>query len=183
MVPDVLLLLRPIDVHIGVNISEQKSGTERMKKRKKRELVFFTPPGAQLVLLCTAFQTLNGFCPSYDNPGYRYPGPYTARTKGPFTLVGIPAGYRAARYFIPPAVAFTSGVNLAGNGERYANELTALSRCRHRQWRDNSKTKALIGQVHDTARDPAGISLWKRSSAVPLGCHAEINKSALIGLV
>ena len=66
---------------------------------------------------------------------------------------------------------------------RYANELTALSRCRHRQWRDNSKTKALIGQVHDTARDPAGISLWKRSSAVPLGCHAEINKSSLIGQV
>ena len=58
-----------------------------------------------------------------------------------------------------------------------------MSRCRHRPWRDNSKTKALIGQVHDTARDPAGISLWKRSSAVPLGCHAEINKSALIGQV
>ena len=89
----------------------------------------------------------------------------------------------ARRDTLPPAVAFTLGVKLAGNGERYANELTALSRCRHRQWRDNSKTKALIGQVHDTARDPAGISLWKRSSAVPLGCHAEINKSALIGQV
>ena len=49
---------------------------------------------------------------------------------------------------LPPAVAFTLGVKLAGNGERYANELTALSRCRHRQWHDNSKTKALIGQVH-----------------------------------
>ena len=24
---------------------------------------------------------LNGFCPSYDNPGYRYAGPYAARTK------------------------------------------------------------------------------------------------------
>ena len=35
---------------IGVDISERKSGTERMKMRKKRELVFFLPPGAQLVL-------------------------------------------------------------------------------------------------------------------------------------
>ena len=24
---------------------------------------------------------LHGFCPSYDNPGYLYPGPHTARTK------------------------------------------------------------------------------------------------------
>ena len=30
---------------IGVNIREQKSGTERTKKRKKLELVLFTPPG------------------------------------------------------------------------------------------------------------------------------------------
>ena len=30
---------------ICVNIREQKSGTERVKKRKKQELVLFTPPG------------------------------------------------------------------------------------------------------------------------------------------
>ena len=29
----------------GVNISERKSGTERTKKRKKRQFVFFSPPG------------------------------------------------------------------------------------------------------------------------------------------
>ena len=29
---------------IGVNISERKSGTERTKKRKKQEFVFFPPP-------------------------------------------------------------------------------------------------------------------------------------------
>ena len=29
---------------IDVNMSERKSGTERTKKRKKRELVFFLPP-------------------------------------------------------------------------------------------------------------------------------------------
>ena len=40
----------PCHLVIGVNISERKSGTERTKKRKKRELVFFPPPGAQLVL-------------------------------------------------------------------------------------------------------------------------------------
>ena len=34
---------------IGVNISERKSGTERTKKRKKRELLCFPPPGAQLI--------------------------------------------------------------------------------------------------------------------------------------
>ena len=32
--------------YIGVNISERKSGTERKKKRKKRELVFLPPPGS-----------------------------------------------------------------------------------------------------------------------------------------
>ena len=31
--------------HIGANIRERKSGTERTKKRKKRELVFFPPLG------------------------------------------------------------------------------------------------------------------------------------------
>ena len=34
-----------ITCSIGVNICKQKSGTERTKKRKKRELVRFTPPG------------------------------------------------------------------------------------------------------------------------------------------
>ena len=33
-----------------INISERKSGTERTKKRKKRELVFYQSPGAQLIL-------------------------------------------------------------------------------------------------------------------------------------
>ena len=36
--------------YICVNISERKSGTERTKKRKKRELLFFHHQGAQLVL-------------------------------------------------------------------------------------------------------------------------------------
>ena len=45
----------------------------------------------------------------------------------------------------------------------------------------NIKTKALIGQERE--RYPAGKSLQKQSGAVPLGCHAEINKSALIGQV
>ena len=30
------------DIHVGVNISERKSGTERTKKHKKRELVCYT---------------------------------------------------------------------------------------------------------------------------------------------
>ena len=33
------------NVCLGVNISERKSGTEPTKKRKKRELVGFPPPG------------------------------------------------------------------------------------------------------------------------------------------
>ena len=49
----------PVDAHgaiylshnIGVNISEQKSGTERTKKRKKQELVIFSRrQGTQLLL-------------------------------------------------------------------------------------------------------------------------------------
>ena len=42
---------------IGVNISERKSGTQWTKKREL------------------------GCCPSYDNPGYLYHGPYAVRTK------------------------------------------------------------------------------------------------------
>ena len=34
-----------VQTMIGVNISERKSGTERTKKRKKRELQFFLLPG------------------------------------------------------------------------------------------------------------------------------------------
>ena len=69
---------------IGVNISERKSGTERTKKRKKRELVCF--PHRQGAQRSTSHidqcdRGLHGFCPSYDNPGYLYPGPYAGRTK------------------------------------------------------------------------------------------------------
>ena len=35
--------------HIGVNISERKSGTDRTKKRKKQELVIFHHQGSQVV--------------------------------------------------------------------------------------------------------------------------------------
>ena len=62
---------------IGVNISEQKSGTERTKKHKKRELIFFTLPGGATG---TVVHRLRGFCPSHDNLGCRYPGAYAART-------------------------------------------------------------------------------------------------------
>ena len=44
----VLMLLFSISLVsylIGVNISEQKSGTEQTEKRKKRELICFPPPG------------------------------------------------------------------------------------------------------------------------------------------
>ena len=44
-----------VEVHIGVNISERKSGTERTKKRKKRKkraLVFFHRHGALVVHGC-----------------------------------------------------------------------------------------------------------------------------------
>ena len=37
--------MRQMSDNIGVNISERKRGTERMKKRKKREFVFVPPPG------------------------------------------------------------------------------------------------------------------------------------------
>ena len=40
------VLLNSSGTCIGVNISERKSRTERTKKRKKRELVFFTARGA-----------------------------------------------------------------------------------------------------------------------------------------
>ena len=63
---------------IGVNMSEQKSGTERTKKR---ELELFTPPGGASGPVVHRLETLNGFCTSYDNTGYRHSGPYAARTK------------------------------------------------------------------------------------------------------
>ena len=68
---------------IGVNISERKSGTERTKKRKKRELVCFSHrQGAQRSTSpIDQCDTVHGFCPCYDNPGYLYPGPHAVRTK------------------------------------------------------------------------------------------------------
>ena len=63
---------------IVVNISVRKSGTERTKKHKKRELVF-CPTASGRNSYCST--PLNGICPSYDNPGYLYPGPYAALTK------------------------------------------------------------------------------------------------------
>ena len=66
---------------IGVNISERKSGTERPKKRKKLEFVFFPQrQGAQLIQLYIVYM-IHGFCPSYHSPGYLYPEIYAARTK------------------------------------------------------------------------------------------------------
>ena len=61
---------------IGVNISERKSGTERKKKREKREVVCFPTARGR-----NGVHRLYGYCPSYDNPGYLYPGPYAVRTK------------------------------------------------------------------------------------------------------
>ena len=43
----------------AVDISERKSGTERMKKRKKRDLVFFSPSRGTT--------GNDGFFQSYDN--------------------------------------------------------------------------------------------------------------------
>ena len=66
---------------IGVNISERKSGTERTKKRKKRELVCFSHRQGAQRSTSPIDQAIHGFCPSYDNPGYLYTGPYAVRTK------------------------------------------------------------------------------------------------------
>ena len=52
---------------IGVNIRERKSGTERTKRRKKRELVLSPTARGR------AWFTLHVFCPIYDNPGESQP--------------------------------------------------------------------------------------------------------------
>ena len=75
-----LLLNSPINC-IAVNISERKSGTERTKKRKKRELVCFPTARGRNGVNRLYISAIHGFCPSYDNPGYRYPEPYAIRTK------------------------------------------------------------------------------------------------------
>ena len=84
MLPSKFTTLLSLLTYIGVNISERKSGTERTKKRKKRELVCFSHrQGAQRSTSPTdqCDRRLHGFCPSYDNEGYLYPGPYAVRTK------------------------------------------------------------------------------------------------------
>ena len=75
----ILVQCKPVTKCIGVNISERKSGTERTKNRKKRESVFFCNGG----VTGTVEQCLDAtrICPSYDNLGYLYPGPYSARAK------------------------------------------------------------------------------------------------------
>ena len=78
---------------IGVNISERKSGTERTKKRKKRESVMFSPP-AQLVLQHIVYGSLPMFpgrptyvprclCSRYlCSPVPMFPGAYVPGTHG-----------------------------------------------------------------------------------------------------
>ena len=66
---------------IGVNISERKTGTERTKKRKKRYLVCLSHRQGAQRSISPIYFAIHGFCPSYDNPGYLYPGPYAVRTK------------------------------------------------------------------------------------------------------
>ena len=70
-------------LRIGVNISERKSGTERPKKRKKREFVFFSPPsgGATATVVHCLHDTVHRFCPIYHNAGYLYPEIFAAWTK------------------------------------------------------------------------------------------------------
>ena len=52
-VSDIIHIAEWLNYVIGVNMSERKSGTERTKKRKKRELVFFSPPvGANGTVVC-----------------------------------------------------------------------------------------------------------------------------------
>ena len=61
---------------MGVNISERKSGTERTKKRKKRELVcFLTARGATEYMYCLQIRAIHGFCTSYDPRDIFIPGP------------------------------------------------------------------------------------------------------------
>ena len=65
---------------VGVNISERKSGTERTKKRKKRELVCFPTSRGRNGVHRLRISAIHGVCPTYDNSGYLYPGPYAVRT-------------------------------------------------------------------------------------------------------
>ena len=68
------------DIGIGVNISERKSETERTKKRKKRELVCFPTARGRNGVHRLWISAIHGVCPTYDNLGYLYPGPYAVRT-------------------------------------------------------------------------------------------------------
>ena len=54
--------------------ANEKAGQsgEKKVKRKKRVSVFPPPPGG------ATDTSSKGFCPSYDSPGYLYPGPYAA---------------------------------------------------------------------------------------------------------
>ena len=61
--------------------ANEKSGTERTKKRKKRELICFPTARGRNGVHRLQFSAIHGFCPSYDNPGYLYPRPYAVRTK------------------------------------------------------------------------------------------------------
>ena len=63
---------------IGVNISERKSGTERTKKRKQRELVIFHRRGAQLVLLYIVYRVF-----PRNNKVWAH-GPMSLKFDGPF---------------------------------------------------------------------------------------------------
>ena len=56
------------NICIGVNSSERKRGTERTKKRKKRELVFFSPPGGAIGTVVHCPDANYSRTPFYDHP-------------------------------------------------------------------------------------------------------------------
>ena len=66
---------------IGVNVSERKSGTERTKKRKKREFVFFPTTRGRNWYCSTSSRRYTDYATVTIIWDIFTPGPYAAQTK------------------------------------------------------------------------------------------------------
>ena len=78
---EVELLQLKYVAYIGVNISERKSGTERTKKRKKRELIYFPNHQGGNWYFSTSSRRYKDFATVTIIWDIFIPGPYAAQTK------------------------------------------------------------------------------------------------------
>ena len=101
VMPNILCTAYSLPIRIGVNISERKSGTERTKKRKKRELVwvFFSPPGGATDTVVHLIDTTRILQPSNRQNTRNITNRYMARSNCNDMFIMLPTSQSFAEHW------------------------------------------------------------------------------------